>query len=68
MNRKIKLLSLCCFLSLVAVAMGGCIGYAGSVDAAGTSANKSTASPVSATPTNLSFGSVVVGSNSAQAG
>jgi hypothetical protein len=66
MNRKITLLSLCCFLSLVVIAMGGCIGYAGSVDAAGTSANKSTASPVSATPTNVSFGSVVVGSNSAQ--
>ena len=66
MNRKITLLWACCFLSLVVAAMGGCVGYAGSVDAAGTSANKSTASPVSATPTNLSFGSVVVGSNSSQ--
>lgn len=59
-------LSFSCFLMLVALAMGGCIGYAGQVGPSPGGASTSTAAGLSLNPADLNFGSVTLGSNSSQ--
>lgn len=55
-----------CFLTLVALAMGGCIGYAGQVGPSAGGANTSKAAGISLNPADLSFGSVTLGTNSSK--
>ncbi len=66
MNRKTGLFYIPCLYILVAIGMGGCIGYAGQVGPSDGSASKSSRGSVSATPASLSFGSVAMGSASSQ--
>jgi hypothetical protein len=64
--RKIGL-SFSCFLLLVVVAMGGCIGYAGQVGPSAGDASTSKTAGIALNPTALSFGSVTLGTNSSKA-
>lgn len=66
MNKKIGLCSLFCIYIFIAIGMGGCIGYAGSVGPSSGSAKKSNPGSVAATPGSVSFGSVAIGSSSSQ--
>lgn len=66
MNKKIGLFYISCLYILIAIGMGGCVGYAGSVGPSGGGANKSTPGTVAATPGSVNFGSVAIGSTSSQ--
>ncbi|HKV46732.1 MAG TPA: choice-of-anchor D domain-containing protein [Candidatus Acidoferrales bacterium] len=66
MNKKIGLFYISCLFILVAIGMGGCVGYAGSVGPSSGSANTSSRGTVAAAPATVSFGSVSIGSNSTQ--
>lgn len=66
MNNKLSSFPFYIFLIAVICVMGGCVGYAGQVGPSAAGASKSTAAPLTATPTTLSFGSVAVGSNSSE--